>query len=203
MIKKEARLELIVGTMFGGKSTELIQRTKRYRIAGVDVQIFKPSIDTRYSQEHVTSHDKLQMEAVYVHSVQEMTQKTLPSTKVIGIDEVQFFESSVIDACIGYVNQGKIVIAAGLHKDFRDEYFTFKDNIKNMSELIRLADEHVFLKAICTAKNCGGDICAQEATRVQRYIDNDVAPYDSPTVLVGGKESYAPRCRQHYQFYEK
>lgn len=203
MIKKEARLELIIGTMFSGKSTELIQCAKRYRIAGIDVQIFKPSIDTRYSQEHVTSHDKLQMEAVYVNSVEEMKRKTLPRTKVIGIDEVQFFESSIIDACTDYVNQGKIVLAAGLHKDFRDEYFAFRDGVKNMSELIRVADELVFPKAICTAQNGGGDICGQESARVQRYIDNQVAPYDSPVVQVGGKESYAPRCRQHYQFYKQ
>ncbi len=201
MIKKEARLELIVGTMFGGKSTELIRRVKRYEIVGRNVQVFGPSIDTRYGQDSITSHDKMQREANYISSAQELEQHLSPDTQVIGIDEVQFFDSSIIETCEKYANQGKIVIAAGLLKDFRDEYFPFKGGKKNMSDLLRVADTTTLLTAICDAKNGSGEICGSDATRVQRYINGEVAPHDSPVVLVGGKQDYAPRCRQHYQFY--
>ena len=202
MIKKEARLELIVGTMFGGKSTELIRRITRYEIVGMTVQVFGPSIDTRYSKDRITSHDKLQREANYVRSVQELEDKLSLGTQVIGIDEVQFFESSIIETCERYANQGKIVIAAGLLKDFRDEYFPFSDGKKTMSDMLKAADTSTILTAICNAKNGNGEICGSDATRVQRFIDGQVVPYDSPVVQVGGKESYAPRCRQHYQFYK-
>jgi len=202
MTKKEARLELIVGTMFGGKSTELIRRVKRYEIVGRKVQVFGPSIDTRYGKDSITSHDKLQREANYISSAQELEQHLSSDTQVIGIDEVQFFDSAIIDTCERYANQGKVVIAAGLLKDFRDEYFPFKDGQKNMSDLVKSADIITTLTAICDAKNGNGEICGSEATRVQRYIDGKVAPYDSPVVLVGGKQDYAPRCRQHYQFYK-
>ncbi len=202
MVKKEARLELIVGTMFGGKSTELIRRITRYEIVGMTVQVFGPSIDTRYSKDRITSHDKLQREANYVRSVQELEDKLSLSTQVIGIDEVQFFESSIIETCERYANRGKIVIAAGLLKDFRDEYFPFSDGKKSMSNMLKAADTSTILTAICNAKNGNGEICGSDATRVQRFIDGQVAPYDSPVVQVGGKESYAPRCRQHYQFYK-
>jgi len=201
MIQKEARLELIVGTMFGGKSTELIRKIKRYEIVGREVQVFGPAIDTRYGKDSITSHDRLRWKANYVGSTQELTGKVLPHTQVIGIDEVQFFDSAIIDACENYANQGKIVIAAGLLKDFKDEYFSFKDGKKNMSDLLRAADTTTILTAICDARNGGGEICGNEATRVQRFLDGQVAPYDSPVVQVGGKEDYAPRCRQHYQFY--
>ncbi|MEK6809317.1 MAG: thymidine kinase [Nanoarchaeota archaeon] len=202
MIKKEARLELIVGTMFGGKSTELIRRVKRYEIVGRKVQVFGPSIDTRYGKDSITSHDKLQREANYVSSIQELEEHLSPDTQVIGVDEVQFFDSAIIERCEDYANHGKIVIAAGLLKDFKDEYFQFKDGSRNMSDLVRAADTTTILTAICDARNGNGEICGSDATRVQRYIDGHVAPYDSPVVQVGGKESYAPRCRQHYKFYK-
>ncbi len=124
-----------------------------------------------------------------------------PAAQVIGIDEVQFFESSIVETCERYAGQGKIVIAAGLLKDFRDEYFSFKDGKKNMSDLLKAADAISILTAICNARNEPGDICGSDASRVQRFIDGQVAPYDSPVVQIGGKESYAPRCRKHYQFY--
>lgn len=202
MIKKEARLELIVGTMFGGKSTELIRRVKRYEIVGRNVQVFGPSIDTRYGKDRITSHDKLQRKANYVSSAQELEEHLSSDTQVIGIDEVQFFDSAIIAACEKYANQGKIVIAAGLLKDFRDEYFPFKDGNENMSDMLRAADTTTILTAICNAKNGSGEICGSDATRVQRYLDGQVAPRDSPVIQVGGKEDYAPRCRQHYQFYK-
>lgn len=202
-MKKEARLEVIAGTMFGGKSSELIRRIRRHEIVGMKVQVFGPSIDTRYGKNSITSHDKLQREASYVNSVQELEEQVYPYTQVVGIDEVQFFDSQVIETCERYANQSKIVIAAGLLKDFRDHYFPFKDGSKDMSDLLKAADLTTILSAICNAKNGNDEICGNDATRVQRFINGEVAPYDSPVVQVGGKESYAPRCRQHYQFYNQ
>lgn len=196
-------LEVIAGTMFGGKSSELIKRIRRHEIIGRRVQVFGPNIDTRYGKDCITSHDQLQKEATYVNSAKELEEKMSPSTQVIGIDEIQFFESQIIETCELYANQGKIVIAAGLLKDFRDQYFPFRDEIKDMADLLKAADTISILSAICNAKNGNGEICGNGATRVQRFIDGKVAPYDSPVVLVGGKESYAPRCRQHYQFYNR
>ena len=201
MIQKEARLEVIVGTMFAGKSTELIRQVTLYQ--DMEIQLFKPSIDQRYSRDYVTSHDGLQLPALNVASVTEMLERTNPNAEVIGIDEVQFFESSIIEACQEYVNQGKLVIAAGLLKDFRDEYFPFKDGIKTMRDLVSAADTLIILTAQCKAIDGLGKECGQIASRVQRFIDGRVAPYDSPVVQVGGKESYAPRCRKHYQFYDR
>ena len=202
MVQKEARLEVIAGTMFGGKSSELIRRIRRHEIVGMKVQVFGPSIDTRYGKNSITSHDKLQREASYVGSVQELEEHVFPYTQVIGIDEVQFFEGSIIESCERYANQGKIVIAAGLLKDFRDQYFPFKDGKKNMSDLLQAADLTTILSAICNATNGNDEICGSDATRVQRFLDGEVAPPDSPIVQVGGKEDYAPRCRQHYVFYK-
>ncbi len=201
MMQKEARLEVIAGTMFGGKSSELIRRIKRHEILGRKVQVFGPSIDTRYGKNSITSHDQLKREASYVSSARELEEILSPAAQVIGIDEIQFFESPIIETCERYAGQGKIVIAAGLLKDFRDEYFPFRDGNKTMSDLLKAADITTILTAICDAQDEAGEICGNDASRVQRFLDGQVAPYDSPVVQVGGKESYAPRCRQHYQFY--
>jgi len=202
MITKEARLELIVGTMFAGKSTELIRRATSYQGEGLQVQLFKPSIDNRYAENYIASHDGLKMPAYNVASVAEMMTQTHPYAEVIGIEETQFFESGIIEACQQYVSQGKIVIAAGLLKDFRDEAFAFKDGTKTMMDLFLTTDHVTILTAICKAQNERGEECKGAASHVQRFIDGQVAPYDSPVVQVGGKEDYAPRCRQHYQFYK-
>jgi len=141
---------------------------------------------------------------VMIRSIEagEILDRIDDSTRVVGIDEVQFFESDVIDLCEGLANMGRIVAVSGLLKDFRDEYFPFRDGKKSMHDLVRCADYMIYLKAICTHQD-GDEICGREATRVQRYIDGEVAPYDSPTIVVGGKENYAPRCRQHFAFYSE
>ncbi len=194
-------LELIIGTMFSGKSTELIRRINRYEIAGKTVQLFKPAIDDRYSLEHVTSHDGLKRDVTYIKDMNDLYGNFDPKKDVLGIDEIQFLESDVVELCNSYADDGGIVVVSGLLKDFRDEYFPFKDGKKNMGDLLKDADHVTYLKAICTHKNNGG-ICGNEATRVQRFIDNEVADYNSPIVQVGGTETYAPRCRKHFKFYE-
>ncbi len=187
--------------MFSGKSTELNRRMGRYRVSQ-RFQLFNHSIDQRYGEEHVSSHDGFKIPATYVSSAAQLRQKTDPNATVIGIDEIQFFDSDIIEVCEDYVRLGKTVVATGLLKDFRDEYFPFRDNEKNMSHLLVAADSITIYTAICNFEEKEDERCGRKASRVQRFIDVEIAPYDSPTVLVGGKESYAPRCRQHYQFYK-
>lgn len=196
-----AHLEIIVGTMFSGKSTELIRRINRYEIAGNKVQVFKPALDARYSLSHVYSHDGLKKEVHYVKNTDELKKLYDPHLQVLAVDEPQFLESEIVDFCEQHVINGGISIVSLLLKDFQDNYFRFKDGRYDTSEFIRRADHVMYLKALCTFK-LEDETCGEEATRVQRLIDGTVAPKDSPLVLVGGKEAYEPRCRQHYQFYK-
>ncbi|MDP3640528.1 MAG: thymidine kinase [Nanoarchaeota archaeon] len=199
----EPRLELIIGTMFSGKSTELIRRLRRYEVVGYEVHLFKPQIDDRYSATRVVSHDQLQKESIAVQCAQDIASSLKPTTslrRIIGIDEVQFLDSEVVSLCNAYANEGKIVLAAGLLKDFRDKFFTFSDGKKTMADLLAVADSINYFSALCTQAD-GNRSCGKQATRVQRFVDGEIAPVDSPVVLVGGKEAYAPRCRKHYVFY--
>ncbi len=198
----QPRLEVIVGTMFSGKSSELINRMDHYEIADYEVLLVKPKIDDRYSETHVTSHDQRKKEGLAIACADDLAQFIKPSVRVIGIDEVQFLDSAIIAACNHYASAGKIVIAAGLLKDFRDEYFPFSDGEKTMADLLQAADHITSLTALCTYKSGKQQRkCGRLATRVQRFVDGEIAPVDSPVVLVGGKEAYAPRCRKHYVAY--
>lgn len=200
-IQTHPHLELIVGTMFSGKSTELIKRSKRYQISGLNVEIFKPTTDDRYDIKKVESHDGLEIEVENIEHSQDILSRLDGQKDVVAIDEVQFFDSSIVDICNNLAHSGKIVVAAGLLKDFRDEPFPFSDDEKDMLDLIKHADDFRHLKAICTHRTNGAP-CGREATRVQRFVDDKIAPMDAPTVEVGGRESYAPRCREHFEFYD-
>src|SRR3989344_3888615 len=193
-------LEIIIGTMFSGKSTELIRRVNRYEVAGKKVQLFKPTVDDRYSVDYVASHDGLMKEVFHVRNVEELKKAYNPLTEVLGIDEPQFLESEIIDVCQKHVNNGGICVAAFLLKDCFDNFFKFNDGKRDTSEFVRIADHVTYLRAICTYRD-NGDICGQEATRVQRFgLDGKPDLITSPVKQVGGKKDYAPRCRKHYQF---
>ncbi|MBI2666883.1 thymidine kinase [Candidatus Woesearchaeota archaeon] len=215
---QRGRLEVIAGTMFGGKSTELIRRVNRYEVTGKSSQLFKPIIDNRYSKEHVSSHDGLIKKVIAVQDYVDLAQRYNPNIPVLAVDEPQFLDGTIVDLCEEHAQRGGVAIVSLLLKDFKDRYFQFKDGKYDASEFLRRADDIVFLKAICTAQESNGaqisgiiqrfdsaseekQICGQEATRVQRFIDGKVASSESPLVLVGQKEAYAPRCRQHYVFY--
>ena len=196
-------LEIIIGTMFSGKSTELIRRVNRYEVVRKKVQLFKPSSDTRYSQNHVASHDGMTKEVIDVTDLADLMGKYDPAKMILGIDESQFLESGVVDFTEEHVRRGGIAVVSLLLKDFLDNYFVFKDGKLDTSEFIRRADHVTYLKALCKYQvgDSEDDVCGNEATRVQRFIDGQVAPPDSPLVLVGGKGVYAPRCREHFKFY--
>lgn len=179
-------IELICGSMFSGKSEELIRRVRRAEIARLNVQVFKPTLDTRYGAERVSSHSGAAMNAVAVHSAAELLQKVSPDADVVAIDEVQFFDWSISDVCAELADQGKRVILAGLDMDFRGEPFG------PMPLLMAQAEEVEKLHAICM-------VCGAPATRTQRLINGKPASYDDPIILVGASEAYQARCRKHHE----
>jgi thymidine kinase len=179
-------IEIVCGSMFSGKTEELIRRVRRAKIAKQNVQVFKPAMDTRYTTEAVTSHNGLGVEAVPVQSAAEIEKLILPETSVVAIDEVQFFGWEVTELCQNLADRGVRVIAAGLDMDFRGEPFG------PMPVLMAQAETVEKLQAICV-------VCGNPASRTQRLINGQPAAYDDPVILVGGSESYEARCRKCHQ----
>lgn len=194
-------IEVILGNMWGGKTTELIQKTGRYRAMGKGVRIFKPAIDDRYGLQQVTSHDRAQSEAYHLGDIGELERALSPEIGVIGIDEAQFFSDEVIDLSQRQANQGRIVIVAALYHDFRGRPFPFKDSTRTVYDLAAVADHVKVLPALCQYKG-NGTTCGRDAAWVQRFVDGEVAPVGSPTIMVGAKELYEARCRQHFVRYD-
>ncbi len=186
MTHTHGHLEVICGSMFSGKTEELIRRLRRARIAKQKVQVFKPAIDDRYHVEKVTSHNGVDFAALPVESEQDILTMIDADTTVVAIDEVQFFDQAVVDICETLVDQGKRVICAGLDMDFRGIPFGPMPAILARAELV---DK---LHAICV-------VCSEEASRTQRLIDGQPAAFDDPIVLVGADEVYEARCRRCHQ----
>jgi thymidine kinase len=178
--------EVITGSMFSGKTDELIRRLRRARIARQNVQVFKPIIDIRYTLEKVTSHAGSEFEATPVARASDVLPLVKSETTVVAIDEAQFFEPEIAEVCRALAGRGLRVIVAGLDQDFRGEPFG------PMPELLSMAEHVDKLHAICAV--CGG-----EASRTQRLINGQPAQYDDPVVVVGASELYEARCREHHQ----
>lgn len=182
-------LEVITGSMFSGKTEELIRRIKRATIARKRVLLFKPSIDNRYNKHAVTSHDGRDLQAIVVPVDQPeviLNHAQREEAEVVGIDEAQFFAPSVVDVIQRLVEAGVRVIVSGLDMDFARRPFGA------MPELMALADEVTKLKAICV-------VCGEPATFTQRLINGRPAAATDPVILVGGQESYEARCRRHHE----
>ncbi len=176
-------IELICGSMFSGKTEELLRRMRRAQIARKRMQVFKPIIDHRYGIDRVTSHAGIAWENVQaVACADDLLALVDPETEVVAIDEVQFFDWRVAEVCEALADEGKRVLVAGLDQDFRGEPFG------PMPLLMALAEHVEKLTAICVK-------CGAPATRTQRLIDGAPARYDDPVILVGGSESYEARCR--------
>ena len=175
-------IEVICGSMFSGKTEELIRRVKRAQIARKRVQVFKPALDTRYSAQHVASHDGLRVQAIAVSSTTELIDLLDDAAEVVAIDEIQFLDSAVVSLCEALAVRGKRVIVAGLDQDFRGESFG------SMPELLARAEHVDKLQAICV--RCGG-----VASRTQRLINGRPASFSDPVILVGATEAYEARCR--------
>lgn len=186
----KGKLEVICGSMFSGKSEELLYRLRRAEYAKKHVLTIKPAIDNRKSVSCIVCHSGGSREALPVGSCEDSLNtimKLADSTvDVVGIDEVQFFPPQTIPVVCTLLDQGKRVIVAGLDLDFRGEPFGI------MPALLALADEVSKLRAICMC-------CGNEANFSQRLINGAPAKYDEPTILVGGEECYEARCRQCFE----
>lgn len=179
-------IEVICGSMFSGKTDELIRRLVRATIAKQKVQVFKPAIDVRYAVEKVTSHAGANFEATPVEKAVDIRSKLEPDTTVVGIDEAQFMDSDVVNVARELADKGIRVLVAGLDQDFRGEPFG------SMPALMSLAESVSKLHAICM-------VCGDEASRTQRLVNGKPARYDDPVVIVGASELYEARCRRHHE----
>ncbi len=179
-------LEVICGSMFCGKTEELIRRLRRARIAKQQVQAFKPGIDNRYDEAKVTSHSGLDVDAIPVNRSAEILERLDPRTTVVGVDEAQFFDDGIVDVVEQLAERGLRVIVTGLDTDFRGEPFG------KMPVLMARAEKVDKLRAICM-------ICGEEASRTQRLVNGKPARYDDPIVVVGAQEMYEARCRKHHE----
>ncbi len=179
-------VEVICGSMFSGKTEELIRRIRRAKIARQKVQVFKHSIDVRYVVEKVTSHNGMALEAVKVEHAIEILELVDDDADVVAVDEGQFFDWSIADVCNVLANRGIRVIVAGLDTDFRGEPFG------PMPLIMAQAEKLDKLQAICV-------ICGAPASRTQRLIDGTPASFDDPVILVGASEKYEARCRHCHE----
>ncbi|MEZ4920901.1 MAG: thymidine kinase [Saprospiraceae bacterium] len=172
-------IEVICGCMFSGKTEELIRRLKRARIAELKVEVFKPKIDTRYGEKAIVSHDTSSELAVPVDSSQRILKLVSDQTRVVGIDEAQFFDSGLTEVCQQLALRGMRVIVAGLDMDFQGVPFGC------MPHLLASAEYITKVHAICVH-------CGNLATHSYRLAQGD------EVVLLGEKEQYEPRCRSCY-----
>ncbi len=170
-------IEVVCGAMFSGKSEELIRRLRRAQIARQRVQIFKPSIDERYDENHIVSHSQMRIEADIVQSAAEIMARVRESTDVVGIDEGQFFDNDLVNVCNTLANQGKRVIVAGLDQDYLGQPF------EPIPQLLAIAEYITKTLAICVQ-------CGNPANYTQRLVPN------TDRVLVGASGMYEARCRR-------
>ncbi len=179
-------IEVVCGSMFSGKTDELIRRLVRATIAKQKVQVFKPAIDVRYAVEKVASHTGSTFDAIPVQKAADIRGHVENDTTVVGLDEAQFFDAEIVAIAQELSERGIRVIAAGLDMDFRGEPFG------SMPELMAKAEDVLKLHAICM-------VCGDEASRTQRLVNGKPARYDEPVVIVGASELYEARCRLHHE----
>jgi len=187
-------VEVITGSMFSGKTDELIRRLRRAAIARQKVQVFKPAMDVRYAVEKVTSHAGTDFDATPIEHAIDIYARLNEATTVIAIDEAQFFDdesmvpqsATIIAVVDELARRGIRVIVAGLDTDFRGEPFG------PMPVLMAKAERVDKLQAICM-------VCGEPASRTQRLVNGKPARYNDPVVIVGAAEMYEARCRAHHQ----
>lgn len=178
-------IEVVCGSMFSGKSEELMRRLRRAQIARQNVAVFKPLLDNRYHATDVVSHDGTRIAARPVDTSAEIL-RMAGDAEVVGIDEAQFFDQGIVDVALRLADSGKRVVVATLDMDFKNEPFGPVPQLLAVSEFV---DK---LQAIC-------QVCAGPATRTQRLIGGRPASPDEPVIRVGAQESYEPRCRECHE----
>lgn len=170
-------IEVIVGSMFSGKSEELIRRLRRAKIARLKVQVFKPKIDVRYSNSEIVSHSEMRHDSLSIGKSREILEYVRPETEVIGIDEAQFFDNDLVSIANELANNGKRVIIAGLDQDYTGRPF------EPMPQLLAIAEFITKTHAICVK-------CGRTANYSQRTFQSEAQ------VEVGAADKYEARCRQ-------
>src|SRR5215213_278211 len=170
-------IEVIAGSMFSGKSEELIRRLRRARIARLKVQVFKPEIDVRFSRDHIVSHSEMRHESNAVRTASEILELVDPATEVVGIDEAQFFDNDLVDVVNLLATRGVRVIVAGLDQDYTGRPF------EPMPQLLAVAEYITKTHAICVR-------CGQLANYSQRIVEVE------GQVVVGASDAYEARCRR-------
>jgi thymidine kinase len=175
-VPNQGWIEVITGSMFSGKSEELIRRVRRAEIARQRVQVFKPRLDTRHAAEYVISHSDLRCAAETVASSRELNDAVKPETEVVGIDEGQFFDMELPAICNALADSGKRVIVAGLDQDYLGKPF------EPMPQLLAIAEYITKTLAICM-------VCGNPANHTQRLVAS------SDRVLLGAQGTYEARCR--------
>lgn len=173
--EKKGWIEVICGSMFSGKTEELIRRLKRAKIANKSTKIFKPKADTRYGNGHITSHDQNTIESIQVDNSEEIIQLA-KEVEVIGVDEAQFFDDRLPKVCEQMALKGTRIIIAGLDMDYLGNPFG------PMPHLLAISEYITKLHAICV-------VCGNIASRSYRKVQND------SQVVIGEKDIYEPRCR--------
>jgi len=176
--KNSGWIEVISGCMFSGKTEELIRRLRRAEIAKLNVKIFKPRIDDRYSSDEIVSHSEQSLPSTIVEFASDII-KSAKSAQVVGIDEAQFFDNTLIEVCSELAAQGKRVIVAGLDMDYLGEPF------EPIPQLLSIAEYITKALAICV-------VCGDPANMTQRKISS------AERVVVGALDSYEARCRKHH-----
>jgi thymidine kinase len=170
-------IEVVCGSMFSGKSEELIRRLRRAQIARQKVQIFKPQFDTRHGQDEIVSHSEMRIPSLNVSSSAELLDVVDDDTEVVGIDEGQFFDADLPAACNTLANRGKRVIVAGLDQDYLGKPF------EPMPQLLAIAEYITKTLAICM-------VCGEPANHTQRLV------VSSDRLLLGAQGTYEARCRR-------
>lgn len=184
MIKRsiKGRLEVISGSMFSGKSEELIRRIRRAELANLKISVFKHRVDDRTSIEFISTHNGDKLKAIAIENPEDMRNFINEETQIVAIDEVQFFTADIVRTILDLVEEGKKVITAGLDLDFRGVPFG------PIPPLLAVADQITKLYAVCMT-------CGNDAHYSQRLIDGRAAKFDDPIVLIGAQDVYQARCR--------
>ncbi|RAW46321.1 thymidine kinase [Halorubrum sp. 48-1-W] len=184
-ITQSGWVEVISGSMFSGKTEELLRRLRRAEIAGQSVAVYKPAVDDRYGETTIGTHNGRQWDATVVDNEGDGPLEIVdadPAAEVVAIDEANFFSDALVEVCNALADRGVRVIVSGTDQTFRGEPFA------PLPQLMATAEYVDKLRAICT-------VCGEPATRNQRLIEGEPAHVDDPTILVGAAESYESRCR--------
>ncbi len=177
---KTGWIEVICGSMFSGKTEELIRRIRRAEYARQKVVVFKPVIDNRYDENNIVSHSRMQAPSIPINRISEIYDHLEEDVQIVAIDEAQFFGEEIVDICNDLADKGKRVIVAGLDQDYKGIPFAY------MPQLLAIAEYVTKNLAICV-------VCGNPANRTQRTV------HKGDQILVGSTEAYEARCRNCHE----